>query len=432
MSASPQIWIRPLRSLLIAAAAAAALVACGSDDDSTTTAAAPAATLSGIAAVGSPIVGGTVNVSCASGAGLSTSTNSGGAWQVTINSQTLPCAVQVNGGTVGGVANTLSLHSVAFDFSNLNVTPLTELVVARAVAGNPQAWFNAPAFAALTAANVNAAVTQIVNALGIASALVERNPMVAAFQPQAGDPIDDLLTALSAALQTLGTDFAALLAAAGTNNFVDFPGLANAIATAQAGGGGSTGGSCATGVEMTFARGQAAGPFADAQKVCVEASSTSLKIGSLTLGNPTPNTIVTAPFSAYTFVDAGLYYEVVFNNGALYEINVGKVNAISAADFHGQLTPTAASGGATLTVEVAISGVTSASFTVPNQTPPASQAEFCADPASNPNLLGLQAQNGISLTITGCSFANNVGTIQATATASGISVPYVVRFTYGS
>jgi len=434
MSASPQPWIRPLRSLLMAAAAAAALVACGSDDDSTTPTATPADTLSGVAAVGSPIVDGLVSISCAGGAGLSATTNTSGAWNVPISGQTLPCAVRVNGGTVDGVANALSLHSLAFDFSNVNLTPLTDLIVARAVAGDPQAWFNAPTFTALTAASVNAAAVQIVNALGIAAALGERNPMVATFQPQAGDAIDDVLEALRTALQTLGTDFAALLAAAGANNFADFAGLANAIATAQAGSGGSTGGSCTSGVQMTFdsAGGGANGPFTNGQKACVEASSTSLKIGSLMLSNPTTNTVVTAPYSAYIFTDAGLNYEVVFNNAALYEINIGKPNALSIADFHGQFKLTAASGGVTLTVEVAISGATATSFTVPNQTPPAGQTEFCADPASNPNLLGLQAQNGISLAITGCSFAGNVGTIQATATAFGSSVPYVVRFIYGS
>ena len=48
----------------------------------------------------------------------------------------------------------------------------------------------------------------------------------------------------------------------------------------------------------------------------------------------------------------------------------------------------------------------------------------------DPNLTGLQVQSGITLAITGCSFANNVGTIQATAQSGGISVPYVVRFVY--
>lgn len=455
MSASPRLWHRPLRGLsssmplrglsssmplrgLLAAAAAAALVACGGDGDATTTATAttpaPATTLSGVAAVGSPIANGSVNVSCAGGAALpSTTTSADGAWQVTTTGQTLPCAVQVRGGTVDGAANALALHSVAFDFGNLNVTPLTDLVFARAVAGSPQTWFATPAFSGLTSTNVNAALTQIANALGINGALAGRNPLVASFKPQTGDPLDDLLTALSSALHTLGSDFAALLAAAGANNFAAFAALPGAIATAQAGGG--SGGSCSTGVAMVFDRGQAAGPFANAQQVCVVASPTSLKIDSrAALGNPTPNTNVSAPYAAYVFADAGLNYEVVFNNGALYEINVAKPNAISAADFHGQFKPAAGSGGAgvTLTVEVAISGVAGASFTVPNQTPPADQAEFCADPANNPNLLGLQAQNGVTLTVTGCSFAGNVGTIQATAQNGGISVPYVVRFVYGS
>lgn len=442
MSASPQIrswplrgsalsW--PLRGLLIAAAAVA-LVACGSDDESTPSAptSPTTTTLGGVAAVGKPIVGGTVNVACAGGSPLSTTTAAGGVWEVTINGQTLPCAVQVQGGTVDGVANGLALHSIAFDFGNINVSTLTDLAFARSVGGNPQAWFAAPTFAGLDSARVNAAMTQVAEALGITAALGERNPLVSAFEPKPGDPIDDLLEALADALQALDTDFATLLTAAGANNFAAFSGLPGAIVAAQDGGGGSSGDSCTAGVEVIFAAGQAAGPFTDGQKVCVEASATSLKIGSLTLGNPTPNTVVTAPYSAYTFVDAGLNYEVVFNGGALYEINVAKVNAISINDFHGQFTPTAGSGGVTLTVEVAISGIASASFTVPNQTPPANQDEFCADLSSNPNLLGLQAETGVTLTVTGCSFANNVGTIQATAQTSGVSVPYVLRFIFGS
>ena len=106
-----------LRALLVTAAAAA-LVACGGDGDTTTTTtAAPATTLSGVAAVGSPIANGSVNVSCAGGTALpSTTTSAGGAWQVSTTGQTLPCAVQVRGGTVDGAANALALHSVAFDF----------------------------------------------------------------------------------------------------------------------------------------------------------------------------------------------------------------------------------------------------------------------------------------------------------------------------
>jgi hypothetical protein len=431
MSALLRLPNRPLRGLAIAVAAAA-LVACGSDDDG-----GGSTTLGGVAAVGSPIVGGSVDVRCASGSPLSATTGDGGAWQVTISGQTLPCAVQVQGGTAGGSANTEAWHSIAFDFGNVNVTPLTELVLARSLAGNPQAWFAAPSFAGLNAAAVETALSQVVAALGVSSALDGANPLTARFQAVSGNAIDDVLEALSSALQTLGTDFAALLVAAGSGDFSAFAGMPGAITTAlNAGGGGGGGGgggstSCSTGTEMIFARGQAAGPYTDGQKACVQGSATSLTIDGKTLTNPTQNTVVSAPFAAYVFVDAGLNYELVLNNGALYEINIAKPDAISGADFHGQFAPTSAAGSSTLTLEVSVSGVVSSSIQVPNQVPPTSQSDFCSDIASDPNLVGLQAQ-GISLTITSCSFSGNVGTIQATAQTGGVSVPYTVRFIYGS
>ncbi|NVO06470.1 MAG: hypothetical protein HXX19_11320, partial [Rhodoferax sp.] len=89
-------------------AATTLLAACGGGSST------PAATtLSGTAAVGVPIVNGAITVSCASGSTLTTTTTSTGTWTVTINGQTLPCATQVTGGTVGGVANTTPYHSIA-------------------------------------------------------------------------------------------------------------------------------------------------------------------------------------------------------------------------------------------------------------------------------------------------------------------------------
>jgi hypothetical protein len=432
MSAPFRFLRRPLRGLVVMAAAAA-LVACGSDDDDDSSVG--GSTLGGVAAVGAPIVGGTVDVSCAGGTPLNTTTGDSGQWQVAISGQTLPCAVQVSGGTVGvgGAANALALHSLAVEFGNLNVTPLTDLVVASRLGRDPQAWFAAPVFAGIDAASLDAAATRIVAALGIGSTLGTRNPLTARFEPVAGDPIDDVLEALDSALQALGQGYAALLTAAGTDDFAAFAGLPGAVASALGsggGGGGST--SCSSGVQMTFASGLATGPFTDGQKACVEASPTSLKIDSKTFTNPTQNTNVSPPYSGYVFADAGLNYEVVFNNGALYEINIGKPNALSAADFHGQFTPTAGSGGVTMTLEVGINGVVASSIPVPNQTVPAGQAEFCADIANDPNLTGVQVQGGVTLTITDCSFANNTGTVNATAQTGGITVPYVVRFIYGS
>ncbi|MEQ1674940.1 MAG: hypothetical protein ABL865_07915, partial [Candidatus Nitrotoga sp.] len=49
--------------------------------------------LRGVAAVGSPIVSGTVSVVCAAGVVPNTTTSTAGAWQVSAAGLTLPCAV---------------------------------------------------------------------------------------------------------------------------------------------------------------------------------------------------------------------------------------------------------------------------------------------------------------------------------------------------
>lgn len=417
MRASPRFLARPVRGLALAAAAAA-LVACGGEDDTT---------LGGVAAVGDPIAGGTVQVACAGGSPLSTTTSATGQWQVAISGQTLPCAVQVQGGTVGGAPYAATLHSIATAFGNLNITPLTDLVVARSVGGNPQAWFQAPAFAGIDDASLQAAVDQVVAALGLGTALGDRDPLTAGFTATTGDPIDDLLQALAAALQTLGAEYAALLTAAGDGNFAAFTGLPTALTQALggSGGGGGSGGSCSSGTALVYHLSTAGGPYSDGQSVCAEASASSLTIDGKTLSNPTANATIQPPFSAYTFVDGSFSYEVVLKDGALYEIN------FIGANFLGQFTP-AAGSGVTLNVEVAINGAAAASFAVPNQTPPTGQDEFCAGAASDPTLNNLQLQNGVTLTITGCRFANNIGTIEATAQTAGLTVPYVVRFLYGS
>lgn len=76
--------------------------------------------------------------------------------------------------------------------------------------------------------------------------------------------------------------------------------------------------------ELTYSANASAtgNPFTQGQKVCFDASSTSLGYNGKTLTNPVKNDLVTAPFSAYKFVDGTYALEVVFNAGALYEINV--------------------------------------------------------------------------------------------------------------
>ena len=90
---------------------------------------------------------------------------------------------------------------------------------------------------------------------------------------------------------------------------------------------------CTTGVETQFATTLSNTPYANGQKVCFSATTSSLGFDNKTLTSPVKNTVVQAPYSAYSFKDGSYSYEVVFNNTALYEIN------LSSTSFLGQFTP---------------------------------------------------------------------------------------------
>lgn len=220
---------RPYRLLGCSLALAALVAGCGGGNDDP----APAAsTLSGVAAVGDPIVGGAIAVKCAGGAALATTTSASGGWQVSISGQTLPCAVQVSGGTVGGTANTTPYHSIAVSFGTINVTPLTDLVVAQLLATAPQTWFGTPVFSAVNASAINSALNSVVTGLGIANTVGTVNPLTTSFTAQVGNPVDNLLEALKTALANLSQTYADLLSAAQSGNYAAFTGFGTAFSTA--------------------------------------------------------------------------------------------------------------------------------------------------------------------------------------------------------
>ncbi|HQX59044.1 MAG: hypothetical protein KBF63_10095 [Rhodoferax sp.] len=200
--------------------------------------------LGGVAAVGAPIVGGTVTVACAGGSAMTATTAAGGTWQVTSSGQTLPCAVQISGGTAGGVANTTPYHSIAITFGTVNITPLTDLVVANLVGSAPATWFTSVTpngLLAVTPGQVAAALQVVSDALGMTAVLAGANPLTANFVPTNGELLDDVLEALAAA----GATHQALLALASNVSFsapIGFNFL-NAYATVVAHGGGSGDGS---------------------------------------------------------------------------------------------------------------------------------------------------------------------------------------------
>jgi hypothetical protein len=201
------------------------LASCGGGGGSSSSQA-PTSVITGTAAVGSPIVGGTATTKCASNTALPTSTTSAvGGLSITLTGQTYPCAIQITGGTIDGVANTATYHSIALSAGNANATPLTDLLIAN-LAGTttPSTWFanlTTAQLAAITAPRVATALTNLQNALG-ATLPTSIHPITTAFNPVAGVQMDDVLSAFAIALINNGTSHANLLAFAGATTGAAF------------------------------------------------------------------------------------------------------------------------------------------------------------------------------------------------------------------
>jgi hypothetical protein len=79
-------------------------------------------------------------------------------------------------------------------------------------------------------------------------------------------------------------------------------------------------------------------PFKKGDVVCFTTiGSTTLVFNGKTLTGPTQNTLVTAPFSAWIFVDGAYTYEVILNGTSPYEINVSQ-GIGSSSTFLGQFS----------------------------------------------------------------------------------------------
>ncbi len=208
------------RALAVSAVASLGLAACGGGSNNNTSL---VTQLSGTAAIGSPVTNATVQVRCADAStALETVTNAAGFWQVTTTGQALPCAVRVSG---GNLAAGQALYSAALDFANVNVTPLTDLLIANAAGTLPATWWgsNGPAdFSVLTAPKVEKALAQLRTALNL-TALQNIDPRTAAFNAAPKDAMDDILEALQQALRTSGISYQALLNEASKANFMMSP-----------------------------------------------------------------------------------------------------------------------------------------------------------------------------------------------------------------
>ncbi len=280
---------------LVAALLASVLAGCGGGSSAIST-----PFLGGTAAVGFAIVGGAVDVKCASSAAVpSTTTSSAGALQVDLTGKTLPCAIEVTGGTINGIANSIAYHSIAMAAGNVNVTPLTDLLIANLAASTtPSAWYAAltPAtLAAITATQVSAATTNVKTALGLTTQLSGLDPITTPFTPTRNNVMDNTLEALQAAIVNNGNSHATLLGLAGASAGAAFTppsGFNTALNTAYSStssGSTSGGGSSGTPAIASFT------PTSAATAATVTITGTNLTgVTQVLFTGPSPSTAYTA------------------------------------------------------------------------------------------------------------------------------------------
>lgn len=144
-------------SLAIAGALALTLVGCGgSSSESSDVISEPvpvSASFSGTAAAGLPLVG-TVTVKDALGATKTVTIGTNGAYTVDVTGMTAPFVFRA-AGTVGGDDYVIHSGATSADINgNINITPLTDLIIAN-IAGDLAAdYFNSGSFANLTPAEI--------------------------------------------------------------------------------------------------------------------------------------------------------------------------------------------------------------------------------------------------------------------------------------
>jgi pimeloyl-ACP methyl ester carboxylesterase len=133
-------------------------------------------TITGLAATGAAIANAPVSAKCTTGVEVSDTTAADGTFTLTLSGgQTFPCMVKVTSGTA-------MFHSFAASAGHINVTPLTELVIARALGSNPEN--------AYTSFDANTGDT-IANGLAAAKTYVDNEVQTLTGTAPAGDVITE-------------------------------------------------------------------------------------------------------------------------------------------------------------------------------------------------------------------------------------------------
>ena len=191
------------------------LAGCGSGGSSTST---PAATptITGLAATGAALANATVTAKCTSGAAVSGTTGADGTFSLELaGGQTPPCMVEVTSGAV-------TLHGYASSAGHINVTPLTELVISKALGSDPATAFGG--FDSATGSTIEnglaAAKTYVdTEVTKLAGATQSVDPLTGEFK--VGDANDKVLETLKTALTAAGKELSDLRVAAESGEPLD-------------------------------------------------------------------------------------------------------------------------------------------------------------------------------------------------------------------
>ncbi|MDO3621722.1 hypothetical protein Q3O98_11490 [Ralstonia pseudosolanacearum] len=193
----------------------AVLTACGGGGDGSSAASndGPVTNATtGVAAIGAPIIGGSVMLKCASGTTASTTTNSDGSWSASLKSSDYPCVARVSGGQASGKDLATALHSVLAAPGVTNITPLTDIMVAVLGKQDPATWFasvsNDSLASSITTDNLNGALGKLKATLATLPGQLKLadgfDPISSVFKAEKDDAGDNLLETYGASLTASG------------------------------------------------------------------------------------------------------------------------------------------------------------------------------------------------------------------------------------
>lgn len=206
-------------SALCISALTLTVTGCNDDDNNSSTPPTPPSAstkITGTAAVGAAIAGANVTLNCGGGSNANTTTNTSGVFNASVPTASLPCAASVSGGSL---PTGQTLHSVTTTTGSnvtLNVNPLTDLVLIKALQASgvdAAAWLtkpvatNLPTTAAIAAAS--AALKIALTAKGYTwPATANFDPITSAILPATPtDAYDSLLDALGSAFVAAATTY---------------------------------------------------------------------------------------------------------------------------------------------------------------------------------------------------------------------------------